>query len=89
MLVETVKVSSKGQLVIPQDVRDELQIEEGTVFALLTDKDTILLKKIQTPTRENLIRELDQMAAFGKKRLHQSGFAEKDILSKADKVRHG
>ena len=89
MLVETVKVSSKGQLVIPQDVRDKLHIEEGTVFALLTDKDTILLKRIRTPTRENLVRELEHMAASGKKRLQQSGFNESDLLSNADKTRHG
>ncbi|VVB81041.1 Uncharacterised protein [uncultured archaeon] len=35
MEVETVKMSSKGQIVIPQDIREELHASEGTVFSVV------------------------------------------------------
>ena len=47
---EIVKVSSKGQLVIPQDIREERHIKEGSVFAISSPNDDILvLKRITNP----------------------------------------
>lgn len=81
------RVSSKGQFVIPQDVRDELEVEEGTIFALVTNNDTILLKKIQTPTKEALLKDLKTMAIEGKRRLQQRGLTERDIHKIVEKSR--
>ena len=47
MEVETTKMSSRGQVVIPQDLREELGIEEGTVFAVMGSRDTLILKICQ------------------------------------------
>lgn len=47
--VEFTKLSSKGQVVIPQDIRRELHLKEGTPFAVEVQKGTILLKKIELP----------------------------------------
>jgi len=47
---ELVKLSSKGQLVIPQDIRKERHIKEGSVFAISSPKEDILiLKRITNP----------------------------------------
>ena len=47
---ELVRLSSKGQLVIPQDIRKARHISEGSVFAVSSPKEDILiLKKITNP----------------------------------------
>lgn len=82
MTVETVKMSSKGQIVIPQDVREELHAHTGTVFAVVGSKDTIVLKKIATPSKEELIKELGVFAKIAKKKLQSKGITEKDLRAK-------
>lgn len=49
------KLSSKGQLVIPEKIRKNLKIKEGDIFATTTKSDLIVLKKIENPlTQEDL-----------------------------------
>jgi AbrB family looped-hinge helix DNA binding protein len=79
MEVETIRMSSKGQIVIPQDTRNELGIGEGTVFAVFGSEDTIILKKINTPSKEKLMEDLSNIAKAGKIRLVKLGVKEKDI----------
>ena len=79
MEVETTKMSSRGQIVIPQDIREGLNAAEGTVFAVVGNKDTIVLKKIETPSKDKLIKELQVIAKDGKKRLEDRGIKESDI----------
>lgn len=55
---ELTKVSSKGQLVIPVDVRRKFGIREGSVFAISTKKDMIVLKKLDTKIRAEDLRTL-------------------------------
>ncbi len=47
--VEFTKLSSKGQIVIPQVVREDMGLKPGTPFAVIEQKDAILLKKIEMP----------------------------------------
>lgn len=82
MNLETTRMSSRGQIVIPQDVREEVHAEEGTIFAVVGSKDTIVLKKISTPSKEELIKELSLMAKEGKKRLSARGIRESDLQAK-------
>ena len=87
MEVETTKMSSKGQIVIPQDVREELNAKEGTVFAVVSRKDTIILKKIETPTKEDLIKDLQNIAKEGRRRAEKLGIKETDIPEIINKIR--
>ncbi len=87
MQVETVRLSSKGQLVIPYDVREELEVDEGSLFALVTTKDTILLKKIQTPSKDALLKDIMSIAREGKRRLQEKGLKESHINLAVEKQR--
>ena len=87
MEIETVKMSSKGQIVIPQDIREEIHASEGTVFAVVVSKDAIVLKKIETPSKEKLIGELEEIAKEGRKRLEKKGVKEADIPELVQKYR--
>ena len=87
MVVDTVRMSSKGQIVIPQHIRDVLGVEEGSVFAVMGEDDTVVLRKIKTPSKKELIKELTKIAREGKKRLKEKGIKEKDIPSIVERSR--
>lgn len=43
--IRTVSVSSKGQVVIPAEIREELKIREGTKLVLVESGNRIVLEK--------------------------------------------
>jgi len=46
-IVETTKMSTRGQVIIPKDVREYIKAEENTIFTVVPlDKNTILMKKM-------------------------------------------
>lgn len=52
-VIETVKVSSRGQIVIPENIREDVGIEEGTKLVMIEENGTITLKK-----EEQFLKEL-------------------------------
>lgn len=87
MKIETTKMSSRGQIVIPQDVRDEIKADEGTIFLVMTNGDTLILKKMEMPSKEVLIKQLEEMAKEGRKHLEKLGIKELDIPAIVEKSR--
>lgn len=47
----TTTLSSKGQVVIPEEVRNALGLEPGMRFFVLCDGDVVMLKRIDAPAR--------------------------------------
>ncbi len=87
MIVEIIKMSSKGQVVIPQHIRDELNAHEGSIFAIIGSKDSVVLKKIQTPSKEALINDLEKIAREGRRRAEKLDIKETDVPSLVQKIR--
>ncbi len=87
MAVEMIKMSSKGQIVIPQDIRAEIHASEGTMFAVVSGRDSIVLKKVATPSKEELICELRKIAKEGRKRAEKLGIKESDVPDLVHKLR--
>ena len=79
MPADTIKMSSRGQIVIPQVIRDELNASEGTIFSVVSANDAIILKKIATPSKEELMKELGAIASAGRKRAEKLGLKESDV----------
>ncbi|MGF3522131.1 MAG: AbrB/MazE/SpoVT family DNA-binding domain-containing protein [Candidatus Bathyarchaeia archaeon] len=52
------RASSKGQIVIPAAVRKKLGVKEGSVFAVTTKKDMIVLKKLDSKIKAEDLRTL-------------------------------
>ena len=53
--VETAKMSERGQIIIPKDIREYIDAKEDTIFTMMPlDKDTIIMKKLD---KEKLIKE--------------------------------
>ncbi|MBS3092734.1 AbrB/MazE/SpoVT family DNA-binding domain-containing protein [Candidatus Pacearchaeota archaeon] len=87
MPIETVKMSSKGQIVIPQHIREKLNAEEGSIFVIVEERDSVILKKIEIPSKELLIKELKKIASEGSKRAKSLGIKETDVTHLIHKLR--
>lgn len=61
----TTRMSSKGQVVIPEDIRGRLGLEAGVQFVVVGEGDVVILKTITPPSMDgfdNLIRKARQQA---------------------------
>ncbi|MFH1224852.1 MAG: AbrB/MazE/SpoVT family DNA-binding domain-containing protein [Candidatus Diapherotrites archaeon] len=77
--VEMTKMSSRGQVVIPQDIRDNMKLKEGESFAVVASGDTLLLKRIATPSKEEILREWKRAAAKGREEAKKLGIRQGDV----------
>ena len=59
--MELLKLSSKGQIVIPQRMRDELEMQEGTIIALEKTQGMIVIKKVDTELVDKIKRSLEDI----------------------------
>jgi AbrB family looped-hinge helix DNA binding protein len=85
--VEVTKMSSRGQVVIPQDIRQRMALKNGDAFAVAASNDTLMLKKIKTPTKEEILKELERLTSKGNKIARKLGIKEKDVPKMIHKAR--
>jgi AbrB family looped-hinge helix DNA binding protein len=64
--IEITSISSRGQVVIPQKLRDRLKILEGEKFIVLGEGDTIVLKKLEAPSFKGFEKLLKKTREFAK-----------------------
>lgn len=74
--VRMTTTSQKGQVVIPQEIREEMNIKLGTKFAVYGRGDTIIFKRIEIPT----VKDFEKLAVFGRVFAEKKGIKEKDVL---------
>ncbi|MCX6750344.1 MAG: AbrB/MazE/SpoVT family DNA-binding domain-containing protein [Candidatus Pacearchaeota archaeon] len=48
-MVNIAKISSKGQIVIPLEIREKMRLEEGNLLIISDSDDSICMKKIELP----------------------------------------
>lgn len=63
----TTRLSSKGQVVIPEEVRRSLGLNEGDQFLVIGQGDAVILKTITPPKIEEFQELLRQARAEGRK----------------------
>ena len=74
--VQITTTSPKGQVVIPQEIREHMKIESGTKFAVYGRGDTIIFKRVELPT----IKDFEKLARFGRTFVARKGIKKKDVL---------
>jgi AbrB family looped-hinge helix DNA binding protein len=79
----TTKMSSKGQVVIPEDIRKRLKLKAGTQFVVVGENDVVILKSISTPS----ISEFDALIAEACQKGKEAGLKQADITAAIAKVR--
>ena len=74
-LLATTKMSSKGQVVIPDDVRKSLKLKAGAQFVVIGRGDTVILKTISPPSFD----EFDEMLKEARKEAKAAGLKKSDL----------
>lgn len=74
--VQITTTSPKGQVVIPQEIREQMRIASGTKFAVYGRGDTIIFKRVELPTA----KDFEKLATFGREFAKRKGIKEKDVL---------
>ncbi len=54
-------MSSKGQIVIPQQMRTELKIDEGSMVAIERVNDIVMIKKVDLELVSQIKRSLEDI----------------------------
>ena len=75
-VADLVKMSSKGQLVVPQSIREELGLEPGDRFAAVPVKEGILFKRLDVTAR---LAEFEAFAEEIREQFKKNKITKKDI----------
>jgi AbrB family looped-hinge helix DNA binding protein len=79
----TTKLSSKGQVVIPEDIRERLHLKEGDQFVVIGQGDAVILKAITPPSMDEFKGLLKEARATAK----QSKATQSDVKAAIKKAR--
>ena len=79
----TTKMSSKGQVVIPEAIRKRLRLKVGLQFMVVGEKDMVILKAIMPPSRE----EFADLIAEARKQAKRVGIKRSDITTAIARAR--
>lgn len=81
--VSTTKMSSKGQVVIPENIRKQLNLKAGAQFVVVGEKDVVILKNIAPPSLD----EFSALIAEARKKGKLAGIKKSDINAAILKAR--
>ena len=79
----TTKMSSKGQVVIPEGIRKRLGLEAGSQFVVVAGKDAVILKTIAPPSLD----EFDTLIRKARRQAREAGMKRSDIKKAVAEVR--
>lgn len=66
--VEVTSMSSRGQVVIPQQLRESMHLDRGAKFVIVGEDDTIILKRIEMPQFKGFDKLLKRTQEWAKKK---------------------
>ena len=65
---EVTKMSSRGQIVIPQNIREKMNLNQETKFIVVGVDDTVILKRIEAPKFDRFDEIMKKDRDFAKKK---------------------
>ncbi len=81
--IATTKMSSKGQVVIPETVREQLHLKSGVQFVVVGENDVVILKFIAKPS----MMEFDSLILRARRQAKAAGMKRLDISTAIARVR--
>lgn len=81
--IEITSMSSRGQIVIPLDIRKQLSLVEGEKFFVIGRDGAVILKKIGLPSSKNIDKLLNKTQEFARKK----GITEADVKGAIKRAR--
>ena len=79
----TTKMTSKVQVVIPEETRKRLGMRPGTQFMVVESADALIFKVIQPPSME----DFDKLLAQTRRQARKAGLKKSDITQAIKSVR--
>ena len=83
--LSTTKMSSKGQVVIPEEIRNRLGLSTGAQFIVVADNDVVIMKTITQPS----MKEFNPLIKKARKQAKSAGMTRDDISSTLAEIRAG
>ena len=79
----TTRMSSKGQVVIPEEIRDRLGLKAGTQFVVVGNRDVVILKAISAPS----VKEFNDLIGQARQQARRAGLRKADVEAAVARVR--
>ena len=79
----TTTLSSKGQVVIPEEIRAQLGLEPGAQFVVIADRDVVIFRLLEPPS----LKDFAAIVARARKIAKQTGMTRANITDAVKKVR--
>ena len=79
--VMTTKMSSKGQVVLPEALRQMYGWESGTAFTIIAYKGSIIMQPLKAPTDEEIAAEFGEAFAESRRQALAAGMMPADIAN--------
>jgi len=79
----TTTLSSRGQVVIPEEIRSRLGLTAGTQFVVIAEGDTVIFKVLQPPS----LKEFKSLLSRAQKAAKEAGMKKSDIQEAIERVR--
>jgi AbrB family looped-hinge helix DNA binding protein len=76
-------MSSKGQVVIPDEIRRRLGLDAGTQFIVVGEDDVVILKMVRAPS----MKDFDPLVRKARSQAKSAGLKRSDIASAVSEVR--
>ncbi|HSQ17818.1 MAG TPA: AbrB/MazE/SpoVT family DNA-binding domain-containing protein [Anaerolineales bacterium] len=81
--IATTRMSSKGQVVIPEAIRKQLNLKEGAQFVVVGEGDVVIMKAISAPNLE----PFDALIEQARQQAEAAGLKRADIARAVKKAR--
>ena len=79
----TTRLSSKGQVVIPEEVRKRLGLRAGVQFVVVGEGDVVILKVVSPPSKD----EFERLVSKARRQARKAGMKRSDVGAAVKKVR--
>lgn len=76
MALDLTRLSEKGQVVIPNEIRKQMKLKEGMKFLVLSIEGTIILRRLKLSSEKLRVKEL---LAKSREKAARVGFSEPEI----------
>ncbi|MBI2041294.1 MAG: AbrB/MazE/SpoVT family DNA-binding domain-containing protein [DPANN group archaeon] len=80
----TYKITRQGQITLPAEARDKLELKEGDIVEMYYDGNMVLIKKRKEP-----VKVFEELAAAAGGRFREKGITRTDVAKEIRAARKG
>lgn len=81
--LSTTQLSSKGQVVIPEEIRSRLGLKPGSRFVVVGHRGVVIFKTIDTPD----LGEFDALVSKARRQARKAGLRKADVAGAVRRAR--